>query len=208
VIYERAHTRDIKAFGGMATRMPMWAAYFALFMYASIGLPGLSGFVGEVLVALGTWEYNKLAAAITFSVVIFAAWYMLWLFQRVVFGRAWGEAPDPGDTQLTAEEEAELTSHKDSFGVEHGGLQAHPVSGGDHDAEAHDHEEIQTGSYPTHEGQRDSLGWRDVTFGEHLALAPLAILTIVFGVYPKPLLDIVEPSFQAILEGAARVIGN
>ncbi len=216
VIYERAHTRDIKAFGGMATRMPIWAAYFALFMFASIGLPGLSGFVGEFLVALGTWEYNKLAAVITFSVVIFAAWYMLWLFQRVVFGRAWGEAPDPGDTQLTAEEQAELNRHQDSFGVEHGtyetgdhgGLHAHPVSGGDHDADAHGHEEIQTGSYPTHEGQRDSRGWRDVTFGEHLALAPLVILTIVFGVYPKPLLDIVEPSFQAILEGAARVIGN
>jgi hypothetical protein len=108
VIYERAHTRNIAAFGGIASRMPIWAAYFMLFMFASIGLPGLSGFVGEFLVALGTWDYNPWAAAITFSVVIFAAWYMLWLFQRVVFGRASGEAPDPGDTQLTASEEAEI----------------------------------------------------------------------------------------------------
>ena len=217
VIYERAHTREIRAFGGLATRMPIWSAYFALFMFASIGLPGLSGFVGEFLVALGTWEYNRWAAAITFSVVIFAAWYMLWLFQRVVFGRAWGEAPDPGDTALTPDEKAQVAGRQDSHGVEHGtyetgthgGLQqAPPVTGGDHGAEAHADETVPTGSYPTHEGQMDSSRWKDVTLGEHLALVPLAILTIVFGVYPKPLLDIVEPSFQAILEGAVRVIGN
>ena len=215
VIYERAHTREIRAFGGMATRMPIWSAYFALFMFASIGLPGLSGFVGEFLVALGTWNYNRWAAAITFSVVIFAAWYMLWLFQRVVFGRAWGEAPDPGDSALTPEEQAQIAGMRDSHGVEHGtydtgnhgGLQqAPPVTGGDHDA--HGHASQESGSYPTHEGQMDSSSWKDVTLGEHLALIPLAVLTIVFGVYPKPLLDIVEPSFQAILEGAARVIGN
>jgi NADH-quinone oxidoreductase subunit M len=198
VIYERAHTRDIKAFGGLATRMPMWSAYFALFLFASIGLPGLSGFVGEFLVALGTWDYNRLAAVITFSVVIFAAWYMLWLYQRVVFGRAWGEAPDPGDTQLTNDEMAELAA----LGDHHGHGHPAPVSGGSHDAH-HD-----AGEGATHEGQMDSTSWRDVTLREHLSLAPLAILTIVFGVYPKPVFDIVEPSFQAILDGAIRVVGN
>jgi NADH-quinone oxidoreductase subunit M len=216
VIYERAHTRDIRAFGGMATRMPIWSAYFALFMFASIGLPGLSGFVGEFLVALGTWDYNRWAALITFSVVIFAAWYMLWLFQRVVFGRAFGEEPDPGDTALTQEEKAMLANRHDSHGVEHGtydtgahgGLQhAPPVTGGDHDAH-HGATTAPGGVGAAHEGQMDSTTWRDVTRGENLALLPLAILTIVFGVYPKPLFDIVEPSFQAILDGATRVIGN
>ncbi len=210
VIYERAHTRDIRAFGGMATRMPIWSAYFALFLFASIGLPGLSGFVGEFLVALGTWDYNRLAAVITFSVVIFAAWYMLWLYQRVVFGRAWGELPDPGDTELTRgeiEELAEANYHG------HLGTDAPQpaVSGGDHDT--HDDHDALTNENPeevgpTHKGQMDSRPWTDITFREHLALAPLAVLTIVFGVYPKPILDIVEPSFQAILDGATRVVGG
>ena len=91
--------------------MPVYSAYFMLFMFASIGLPGLSGFVGEFLVALGTWDYNKWAALFTFSVVIFAAWYMMWMFQRVVFGRAPGEAPTRSDGELTPEERAELAAH-------------------------------------------------------------------------------------------------
>ena len=215
VIYERAHTRQISAFGGLASRMPVWSAYFLLFTFASIGLPGLSAFVGEFLVALGTWEYNPWAAAITFSVVIFAAWYMLWMFQRVVFGRASGQAPDPGDTQLTAEEKAEIARHGGhDTGVEHGTydtgghghLQPRPVSGGDHLADDHGH--TSTGGAPAHEGQLDSSRWADLTLKESLTLFPLAVLTILFGVYPKPLIDIVEPSLQAILEGATRVIGS
>ena len=90
--------------------MPVYSAYFMLFMLASIGLPGLSGFVGEFLVALGTWEYNPWAALFTFAVVIFAAWYMMWMFQRIVFGRAPGEAPDPHDGELTTEEREELAT--------------------------------------------------------------------------------------------------
>ncbi|MDQ3444325.1 MAG: NADH-quinone oxidoreductase subunit M [Chloroflexota bacterium] len=216
VIYERAHTRNISAFGGIASRMPAWAAYFMIFMFASIGLPGLSGFVGEFLVALGTWDYNPWAALITFAVVIFAAWYMMWMFQRVVFGRAWGQAPDIGDTQLLPSERAELAAlgggHNED--AEHGtydthgqgGLNPRPVSGGDHGHD--DHHAEDTGGYPTHEGQLDSSGWADLSRKEALTLFPLAALTIIFGVYPKPLLVIVEPSFQAILEGAQRVVGN
>ena len=208
VIYERAHTRNITAFGGLASRMPRWAAYFMIFMFASIGLPGMSGFIGEFLVALGTWDYNPWAALLTFSVVIFAAWYMMWMFQRVVFGRASGQDPDPGDTQLLPSEVEELEAlggghghgHGDNHG--HGGLQLHPVSGGDHD----DDHAASSDSYPTHEGQMDSSRWPDLTLKESLTLFPLAALTIIAGVYPKPLLDIVEPSFQAILDGALRTI--
>ncbi len=215
VIYERAHTRQISAFGGLASRMPRWAFYFTLFMFASIGLPGLSGFVGEFLVALGTWEYNPGAALITFSVVIFSAWYMMWMFQRVVFGRASGQAPDPGDSALTPAEQEEIrrmgghdtgVEHGTYDTNEHGGLQTQPVSGGDHHAVVR--HEPDGSSYPTHEDQMDSSRWADLTTKETLTLLPLAILTVVFGVYPKPLFDIFEPSFQAILEGAVRVIGN
>lgn len=208
VIYERAHTRDITAFGGLASRMPRWSTYFLLFMFASIGLPGLSGFVGEFLVTLGTWDYNRWAALITFTVVIFAAWYMLWLFQRVVFGRASGQSPDPGDSALTDRERAEIAA-LGNHDHGHGGLA--PVAGGSHDHAAghdHDHGEEATGSYPTHPGQKDSSLWKDLTTKETVTLLPLAVLTVVFGVYPKPLLAIVEPSFQAILAGAMRVVGN
>src|SRR5687768_13368944 len=83
VVYERAHTRLISAYSGLASRMPIYSAFFMLFMLASIGLPGLSGFVGEFLVAVGAWLRNPWLAVLTFAVVIVAAWYMMWLFQRV-----------------------------------------------------------------------------------------------------------------------------
>jgi NADH-quinone oxidoreductase subunit M len=219
VIYERAHTRLIDAFGGVASRMGVWAGMFMLFMFASIGLPGLSGFVGEFLVALGTWNYNPWAAVFTFSVVIFSAWYMLQLFQRVAFGRASGQAPDPGDSELTPAEQMELRRmgdhpvHDESRGVEHGtydtgehgGLDttANPVRGGDHHAA-----DENPGYYPTHEGQLDSSRWADMNAKELLVIIPLVILTIAVGVYPKPLFDIMEPSLTAVLEGALRVVGN
>jgi NADH-quinone oxidoreductase subunit M len=187
--------------------MPAWSGYFVLFMFASIGLPGLSGFVGEFLVALGTWDYNPWAAVITFTVVIFAAWYMLWLVQRVVFERAFGQEPDPGDTELTAAERAEIAAHGgDREGGEHGHAAPLPVSGGSHAAGTHDAHTATAGA--THEGQMDSSTWPDLTVKEALTLAPLAVLTIVTGIYPKPIFDIVEPSFQAILEGTMRVVAN
>ena len=210
VIYERAHTRNITAFGGLASRMPKWSVYFMIFMFASIGLPGMSGFVGEFLVAVGTWNYNKWAAAIAFSVVIFAAWYMMWMFQRVVFGRASGQAPDPGDSDLLPSEVEELAAlgggHGHGHDDHHGGVHVAAVSGADHGHD--DHHDEATDSYPTHAGQMDSSRWPDLNLRESLTLFPLAALTIIFGVYPKPLLAIVEPSFQAILEGAQRVVGN
>lgn len=184
VIYERAHTRLISAFGGIASRMPVYSAFFMLFMLASIGLPGLSGFVGEFLVALGTWEYNPWAALLTFAVVIFAAWYMLLLYGRIFFGRLRGELPDPGDAELTAEERAMLAAHGDDH--RHGQAAPLPVSGGSHD--------------DTDDGeQMDSTTWPDLSKKEAITLAPLAILTIALGVYPKPVFEIVQPAFERIL---------
>jgi NADH-quinone oxidoreductase subunit M len=85
VIYERTHDRMIAHMGGLNARLPHYAALFGLFTFASIGLPGLSGFVGEFLVVLGAYQYNGLVAGVTMLVVIFSAVYMLWMFQRVFF---------------------------------------------------------------------------------------------------------------------------
>jgi NADH-quinone oxidoreductase subunit M len=85
VIYERTHDRLIAHMGGLNARLPRYAALFGLFTFASIGLPGLSGFIGEFLVVLGAFQYNGWVAAATMVVVILSAVYMLWMFQRVFF---------------------------------------------------------------------------------------------------------------------------
>ncbi len=85
VIYERTHDRAIAHMGGLNARLPRYAALFGLFTFASIGLPGLSGFVGEFLVVLGAFRFNGWVAAATMVVVILSAVYMLWMFQRVFF---------------------------------------------------------------------------------------------------------------------------
>ncbi len=85
IIYEQTHDRQIAHMGGLNARLPHFAAMFGLFTFASIGLPGLSGFVGEFLVILGAFAYNGYVAAATMLVVIASAVYMLWMFQRVFF---------------------------------------------------------------------------------------------------------------------------
>jgi NADH-quinone oxidoreductase subunit M len=90
-IYERRHTRMISEFGGLCTPMPIFGIIFMIVSLSSIGLPGLNGFVGEFLILLGTFKVNKLYAIIAASGVIFAACYMLWMFQRVVFGKVTNE---------------------------------------------------------------------------------------------------------------------
>jgi NADH-quinone oxidoreductase subunit M len=86
VIYERTHDRTIAKMGGLGSITPVYAAAFGFFVFASVGLPGLSGFVGEFLTLLGTFIDNPVAAAIATFVMIFAAGYLLWMFQRVAFG--------------------------------------------------------------------------------------------------------------------------
>jgi NADH-quinone oxidoreductase subunit M len=86
VIYERTHDRTIAKMGGLSARMPVYAAVFGFFVFASAGLPGLSGFVGEFLVLVGTFEVDPYAAAIAAFVMILAAGYLLYMYQRVAFG--------------------------------------------------------------------------------------------------------------------------
>jgi NADH-quinone oxidoreductase subunit M len=92
MIYDRRHTRQISDFGGLAKSMPWFSTFFVMASLSSIGLPFLNGFVGEFLILLGTWlsaavRYNWVATMLAATGVIWAAVYMLWMLQRVVFGR-------------------------------------------------------------------------------------------------------------------------
>ncbi|HET9218062.1 MAG TPA: NADH-quinone oxidoreductase subunit M [Terriglobia bacterium] len=97
MIYERRHTRMIAEFGGIANRMPVYAAVFLIVTLSSIGLPGLNGFVGEFLVLLGTFGVSPARAAFAATGVILSAVYMLWMYQRVI----WGEVTNPHNESLT-----------------------------------------------------------------------------------------------------------
>ncbi len=83
VIYDRTHTRAISYYGGLATTMPIYAAFFMIFTLASIGLPGTNGFIGEFLILLGAFMHSKVMAVFACTGVIIGAAYMLWLYQRV-----------------------------------------------------------------------------------------------------------------------------
>jgi NADH-quinone oxidoreductase subunit M len=84
-VYERTHTRKIADYGGLATTMPVFAAFFLLFTMASVGLPGTNGFIGEFLILLGSFLTRPWAAFFAATGLILGAWYMLWLYQRIFF---------------------------------------------------------------------------------------------------------------------------
>jgi NADH-quinone oxidoreductase subunit M len=86
VIYERTHDRTIAKMGGLAGRTPVYAAVFGFFVFASAGLPGLSGFVGEFLTLVGAFRADPRIAVVATFVMVLAAAYLLWMYQRVVFG--------------------------------------------------------------------------------------------------------------------------
>ncbi len=87
VVYDRMHTREIKAYGGLVNRMPVYAAVFMIFTMANVGLPGTSGFVGEFLSLLAAFKVNTWVAFFATSGVVLSAGYALWLYRRVVFGK-------------------------------------------------------------------------------------------------------------------------
>ena len=86
VVYDRMHTREIAAYGGLVHRMPRYAFTFLFFTLASVGLPGLSGFVGEFLVLLGAFKANTWVAFLAATSLILGAAYALWLYRKIVFG--------------------------------------------------------------------------------------------------------------------------
>ncbi len=136
-IYERRHTRLIAEFGGLWARIPVFAALFLVVMLSSVGLPGLNGFVGEFLILLGAFGRYPVAAAVATTGVILGAVYLLWMYQRVVFG------------PLTNPKNAEL---------------------------------------------------RDLSAREVAMFVPLVVLFFVMGLYPKPLLERMEPATRVVLE--------
>jgi NADH-quinone oxidoreductase subunit M len=87
VVYDRMHSRDIARYGGLVHRMPVYAFVFMVFMLASVGLPGTSGFVGEFLVLVGAFRADTWVAALATTGIILGAAYMLYLYRRVIFGR-------------------------------------------------------------------------------------------------------------------------
>ncbi|WP_315799702.1 NADH-quinone oxidoreductase subunit M [Bradyrhizobium sp. SZCCHNS3002] len=136
VVYDRMHTREIAAYGGLVNRMPVYALVFMVFTMANVGLPGTSGFVGEFMTLLGTFKVSiPTAFFATFGVILSAA-YALWLYRKVVFGA------------LTNSSLASI---------------------------------------------------KDLTLREGVILFPLVALTILFGVYPKPILDMSAASVQQLV---------
>src|ERR671910_1106697 len=86
VVYDRIHSREIATYGGLAERMPIYATFFMLFMLAAVGLPGTSGFVGEILVIIGVLQVNSWVALLASTGMVLGAAYMLWLYRRAIFG--------------------------------------------------------------------------------------------------------------------------
>ena len=136
VIYDRMHTRDIDAYGGLVNKMPAYALIFMFFTMANVGLPGTSGFVGEFLTLVGVFQVNTWVALVATTGVILSAGYALWLYRRVVMG------------DLIKESLRSIT---------------------------------------------------DMTRRERAIFAPLVAMTLLLGVYPSLVTDIIGPSVQALI---------
>jgi len=136
VIYDRMHTRDIDAYGGLVNRMPAYALIFMFFTMANVGLPGTSGFVGEFLTLVGMFKANTWVALVAASGVIFSAAYALYLYRRVVFGDLIKES-------------------------------------------------LKT--------------IQEMNTREKAIFAPLVVMTLLLGVYPALVTDIIGPSVEALL---------
>ena len=144
IVYDRMHTREIAAYGGLVNRMPLYAFVFMVFTLANVGLPGTSGFVGEFLSLIGTFRVNNWVATLATLGTILSTAYALWLYRKIIFGTL--EKPAP-------------------FNI------------------------------------RD-IGWREITI-----MTPLIVLTIVLGVYPKPVLDISSASVAHLIDNYQHAVG-
>jgi NADH-quinone oxidoreductase subunit M len=136
IVYERRHTREISEYGGLSKVMPVYAAVFMIMMLSSIGMPALNGFIGEILILQGVFVVNKLWAGVAASGIVLGAAYMLWLYQRTMFGK-----------------------------VEN----------------------------PKNEGLKD------LNLREFATFAPLIVLAVWIGLYPKPFLDRLDRSVANVI---------
>jgi NADH-quinone oxidoreductase subunit M len=144
VVYDRMHTREIAAYGGLVNNMPLYAAAFMVFTLANVGLPGTSGFVGEFLSLLGTFKVNTWVATLATIGIILSVCYALWLYRKVIFG----------------------TLDKPALAA-----------------------------------------LQDLNFREVIALAPLVVLTIVFGVFPNLVLNVSATSVASLVENYSHALG-
>ena len=143
VVYDRMHTREIAAYGGLVDRMPLYAMAFMVFTLANVGLPGTSGFVGEFMTLIGTFKVSVPTAVFATTGVILSAAYALWLYRKIIFG---------------ALVKPSLMSIK------------------------------------------------DLTFREGLTLFPLVALTLLFGIYPNPVLEMSAASVQQLVNNYSTAV--
>jgi len=143
IVYDRLHTREIAAYGGVVNRMPLYAFVFMVFTMANVGLPGTSGFIGEFMTLIGTFKVSTATVIFATTGVILSAAYALWLYRKIVFG---------------ALVKPSLMSIK------------------------------------------------DMTLRECVTLFPLVALSIFFGVYPKPVLDMSAASVQLLVNNYSTAV--
>ncbi|HXW27459.1 MAG TPA: NADH-quinone oxidoreductase subunit M [Xanthobacteraceae bacterium] len=144
VVYDRMHTREIAAYGGLVNNMPLYAAAFMVFTLANVGLPGTSGFVGEFLSLIGTFKVDIRVATLATTGIILSACYALWVYRKVIFG---------------ALDKPALAALAD-------------------------------------------LDGREI-----VSLAPLVVLTLLFGVFPKLVLDMSATSVATLVENYTHALG-
>jgi NADH-quinone oxidoreductase subunit M len=144
VVYDRMHTREIAAYGGLVNRMPLYAAAFMVFTLANVALPGTSGFVGEFLTLIGTFRVNTWVATLATIGTILSAAYALWLYRRIIFGA------------LTKPSLAAM---------------------------------------------------KDLDYREVITLGPLAVLTVLFGFFPKPVLDMSAAAVNQLVDNYNQALG-
>ncbi len=104
VIYERVHHRNLDEFGGLFGRMPVYTGISMGIFFAALGLPGLCGFIGEILVVLSVWNYSQVLAVVAASVVVLTAGYILWTLQRVYLGPEYRGPHGEGITPMSRRE--------------------------------------------------------------------------------------------------------
>ncbi len=194
MLYERYHTRDIDAFGGLATRFPVMAFCFIVVAFSSIGLPGLNGFTGEVTALLGMFKTRPLYGILSLTGIIFGAWYMLQLVRNIMYG--------PVKEPLTE-------GHGHGAVAAHGAAavtQTHAAPAHGQDAHSHGHDSHSHG----HAAPVFATHHKDLNFRELAALAPLLILIVWIGVSPQCFIKKMEPSIAQIVKGleAARPPGK
>lgn len=195
VVYERAHTRLISAFRGLATSMPVYATIFGLFTFASIGLPGMTGFVGEFHALLGafrsTVDLARGNAIVAAAVVILSAWYMLWVYQRIAFAHSATQTTTAGHADSQVSAAAVHAGAGQPTASAHG---TPDIGGEEQHAPAH-----QSAPREAEAASPALRGWGDLSGRELATFAPLIALTIFFGIYPGPIFRLLAPALANVL---------